>query len=145
MTRIARIWAAAWWAAAGALAGCGTILYPRRIGQRPTDRVDVAVVALDAVGLIFFLVPGVIAFAVDYNNRTLYLPKSERGVIDVDRLDKIRLDPRGDARREIESALERERGVRVRLDDPSLLVARLGAKDELRRRLLAFRRDAAAR
>ena len=29
---------------------------------------------LDAVGLLFFFVPGVIAFAVDFSNGTIYLP-----------------------------------------------------------------------
>ena len=53
--------------------GCGTILYPARRGQ-PAGRLDWSVVALDAVGLLFFFVPGVIAFAVDFNNGTIYLP-----------------------------------------------------------------------
>ncbi len=53
--------------------GCGTILYPARRGQ-PAGQLDWGVVALDAVGLLFFFVPGVIAFAVDFNNGTIYLP-----------------------------------------------------------------------
>lgn len=53
--------------------GCGTILYPARRGQ-PAGRLDWGVVALDTVGLLFFFVPGVIAFAVDFNNGTIYLP-----------------------------------------------------------------------
>ena len=53
--------------------GCGTILYPARRGQ-PAGRLDWGVVALDAVGLLFFFVPGVIAFAVDFNNGTIYMP-----------------------------------------------------------------------
>jgi len=53
--------------------GCGTILYPARRGQ-PAGQLDWGVVALDAVGLLFFFIPGVIAFAVDFNNGTIYLP-----------------------------------------------------------------------
>ncbi|MEO8497199.1 MAG: hypothetical protein ABI614_19170 [Planctomycetota bacterium] len=56
-----------------ATVGCGTLLYPARKGQ-PAGRLDWGVVALDAVGLLFFFVPGVIAFAVDFNNGTIYLP-----------------------------------------------------------------------
>lgn len=64
------------WAAAGLLpAGCGTILHPERRGQ-PAGALDWKVVALDAIGLIFFFIPGVIAFAVDFNNGTIYLPPS---------------------------------------------------------------------
>lgn len=60
--------------AVGVVSGCGTILYPERKGQ-PAGRLDWGVVALDAVGLLFFFVPGVIAFAVDFNNGTIYLPE----------------------------------------------------------------------
>ena len=56
--------------------GCGTILHPARKGQ-PAGRLDWGVVALDAVGLLFFFVPGVIAFAVDFNNGTIYMPPEE--------------------------------------------------------------------
>lgn len=56
--------------------GCGTILHPERRGQ-PAGQLDWGVVALDAVGLFFFFVPGVIAFAVDFSNGTIYLPSGE--------------------------------------------------------------------
>jgi len=52
---------------------CGTLLYPERIGQT-RGRLDPAVVALNAVGLLMFVVPGAIAFAVDFYNGTIYLP-----------------------------------------------------------------------
>jgi len=55
------------------LSGCGTILKPERKGQS-AGQLDVGIVALNAIGLLFFLVPGVIAFAVDFNNGTIYLP-----------------------------------------------------------------------
>ena len=54
--------------------GCGTILYPERIGQ-PRGPLDWKVVALDTLGLLLFFIPGVIAFAVDFHNRTIYLPQ----------------------------------------------------------------------
>src|SRR5262249_7729458 len=55
------------------LASCGTLLYPERRGQ-PVGRLDVGVVALDGVGLLLFLVPGVIAFLVDFATGAIYLP-----------------------------------------------------------------------
>lgn len=55
------------------LASCGTILYPERRGQ-PAGRLDVGVVALDGIGLLVFLVPGVISFAVDFATGAIYLP-----------------------------------------------------------------------
>lgn len=57
--------------------GCGTILHPERKGQ-PAGDLDWSVVALDGVGLLLFLVPGVIAFAVDFNNGSIYLPAEEK-------------------------------------------------------------------
>ena len=55
--------------------GCGTILHPERKGQ-PAGQIDWTIVALDGLGLLMFFVPGVIAFAVDFNNGTIYLPSS---------------------------------------------------------------------
>lgn len=53
--------------------GCGTILHPERRGQ-PAGRLDWGVVLLDGLGLIFFLIPGLIAFAVDFATGAIYLP-----------------------------------------------------------------------
>lgn len=58
---------------AASLTGCGSILYPERVGQ-PRGPLNWKVVALDTLGLLFFFVPGVIAFAVDFYNGTIYLP-----------------------------------------------------------------------
>lgn len=55
------------------LTGCGTILYPERRGQ-PGGPIDWKVVALDGVFLLLFVIPGVIAFAVDFSTGAIYLP-----------------------------------------------------------------------
>ncbi len=55
---------------------CGTILYPERRGQAK-GKIDADIVILDAVGLLFFFVPGVVAFAVDFATGTIYLPKGQ--------------------------------------------------------------------
>lgn len=54
--------------------GCGTILFPERIGQPRGGPLDWKVVALDTIGLVLFLVPGIIAFIVDFHNGTIFLP-----------------------------------------------------------------------
>ena len=59
------------------LVSCGTLLYPERRGQR-SGQLDVAVVLLDAVGLLFFIIPGVVAFAVDVDTGAVYLPSGHR-------------------------------------------------------------------
>jgi hypothetical protein len=68
--------------AAGSLsmvAGCGMILHPERRNQPPGGSVDWSIFALDAVGLLLFFIPGVIAFAVDFSTGAIYLPPNQYG------------------------------------------------------------------
>ena len=53
--------------------GCGTLLYPERRGQSK-GRIDPAVAVLDGIACLLFLVPGLIAFAVDFATGAIYLP-----------------------------------------------------------------------
>ena len=55
------------------LTGCGTILYPERKGQK-SGTIDLGIVVLDAIGLLIFIVPGVIAYFLDISNGSIYLP-----------------------------------------------------------------------
>jgi hypothetical protein len=61
----------------GVLLGCGTILYPERRGQR-AGQLDAGIVVLDALGLLVFFVPGVVAFAVDFATGAIYLPRGQK-------------------------------------------------------------------
>lgn len=54
-------------------AGCGTLLYPERRGQTKGD-LDPAIVALDCVGLLFFVIPGVAALIIDFQTGAIYKP-----------------------------------------------------------------------
>lgn len=74
-----------------ALTACGTILYPERKGQIQ-GRIDPMVLALDGLGLIFYLIPGVIAFAVDFSNGTIYLPHSKSSRLSDNSVDVIHLN-----------------------------------------------------
>ncbi len=55
------------------LTACGTILHPERKGQKG-GQIDPAIAIFDGIGLLFFFLPGIIAFAVDFSNGTIYLP-----------------------------------------------------------------------
>jgi hypothetical protein len=55
------------------LTGCGTILYPERKGQK-SGTLDSGIIVLDAIGLLVFVIPGIVAFAADFYNGTIYLP-----------------------------------------------------------------------
>lgn len=109
-------------------AGCGTILHPERRGQRG-GRLDVGIVVLDAIGLLFFVIPGVIAFAVDFSNGTIYLPGGGRGI-----LSEVRFDKSGDPKAAVEAILLARTGRAVKLDQPDAEVVALGSLDEVRAR-----------
>jgi len=51
--------------------GCGAIFYPERSGN--VSRVDPKVAVLDGVGLVFFIIPGIVAYAVDISTGCIYL------------------------------------------------------------------------
>jgi len=96
------------------LASCGTLMYPERKGQKD-GKVDTQVAILDGIGLLFFLIPGVIAFAVDFSNGTIYLPGTKTTSFNWH--DTLRVVKTGTALdlEAIESIVEQETGLRVDL------------------------------
>lgn len=56
--------------------GCGTLLYPERRGQT-SGRIDPAVAIMNGLGLLLFLIPGIIAFIVDFSTGAIYLPSED--------------------------------------------------------------------
>lgn len=71
---------------------CGTLLYPERRGQT-NGQIDVGVAVLDAIGLLFFFVPGVVAFGVDFITGTIYLPGGGMATLTQDELNTIKNGP----------------------------------------------------
>ncbi len=57
--------------------GCGTIIYPERRGQK-SGRIDPGIAILDGIGLLFFIIPGLIAYGVDFTTGAIYLPGGHR-------------------------------------------------------------------
>ncbi len=106
------------------LAGCGTLLYPERKGQKD-GRLDAGVVVLDAIGLLFFIIPGVIAFAVDFNNGTIYLPGTAR---------LAKFDPKHATAETIAGIIQKETGHAIKLNQEDMEVSRLGSLEEMRKR-----------
>jgi hypothetical protein len=78
------------------LSACGYFMYPERRGQKPVGRIDPAIAVLDALGLLLFIIPGVIAFAVDITNGTLYFPAGRQhssASTETGRITMIRINP----------------------------------------------------
>ncbi|WP_424948544.1 hypothetical protein [Chromohalobacter marismortui] len=105
------------------LAGCGTVFYPERKGQ-PSGRIDPAVAIADGVGLLFYIIPGVIAYAIDFSNGTIYLPSRDNAQVDTlhfeDELDTQRL----------ESMLAERTRMPVSLNDELVRVERVASREQ---------------
>jgi hypothetical protein len=109
--------------------GCGTILYPERKGQR-AGRIDVGVALLDGLGLLLFLIPGVIAFAVDFNNGTIYLPGTSSS-LDLKNIKQVKFDPKHSSIAGIERTIQKETGYEVKLYQDNMQIAKLESVDDM--------------
>ena len=111
------------------LIGCGTILYPERKGQID-GRIDPGVAVLDAVGLLFFFVPGVIAFAVDFSNGTIYLPSGKRAKLSPTELKLISNDGHIN-KEEFEIIISSKIGTQVDLGSTNIQISRYNNEQEI--------------
>lgn len=101
------------------LAACGTIFYPERKGQI-SGRIDPVVAIANGIGLLFFIVPGVVAFAVDFSNGTIYLPGGKAEL-------QERITPDS-----LNAQLYAATGTRVDWQQDEVLVEQLHSVDEAR-------------
>lgn len=109
------------------LAACGTVFYPERKGQI-SGRIDPVVAIANGVGLLFFIVPGVIAFAVDFTTGAIYLPGGRRA--------ELQPNVTPDS---LNNSLYASTGQRIDWQQDMVLVEALGSTDEAQRRLLTSR------
>jgi hypothetical protein len=112
------------------LAGCGTLMYPERRGQRG-GRLDAGVVILDGIGLLFFIIPGVIAYAVDFSNGAIYLPGTAHGSLDPKGIKQVKFDPKHYTYATIEKIVKEETGYVVKLTQDNVKISRLKSIDEM--------------
>jgi len=111
------------------LSACGTLFYPERVGQRHSNEVDIKVAVADGIGLLFFIVPGIIAFAVDYNNGSIYLPSRHSSI---DHSVKVVSADRDIDNDYLEAMLEEEFDIQVDLDASSTLIDNNRSLDAVR-------------
>ena len=62
-------------------ASCGTLIHPERCGRPHSGALDPSVVVLDGLGVLVFLVPGVVAFIVDFSTGAVWLPAGSYTVV----------------------------------------------------------------
>lgn len=114
------------------LVACGTILYPERKGQKD-GRLDIGVVLLDGIGLLCFIIPGVIAYAVDFSNGTIYIPGTNTKKAGLDRpgVKNIKFDAANLTPDSLRKIIRAETGYEHDWRDARLQVIRVKNKDEM--------------
>ncbi len=114
------------------MSACGILLYPERQGQK-RGTIDAGVAVLDAVGLLFFIVPGVIAFAVDFATGAIYLPpgQSKTKLFAGKFTPVVQLDLKDLNAVNIEAVIAGHTGYRISLKNPNLEVSNLSNQGEI--------------
>lgn len=118
--------------------GCGYLLHPERRGQTG-GRIDPGIAVLDGLGLLLFVIPGVVAFVVDFSTGCIYRPSGWRGSLDPAEMRECRFDPHGATTATIERILRRETGLDLRLDTPNVHVMKMNSMEDLPRSLAWLR------
>lgn len=101
------------------LSACGTLFFPDRRGQLE-GRIDPLVAGLDAIGILFYVIPGLIAFAIDFATGAIYLPEGQYSVAPQTLEKAVGADGRIDLVR-LKAVIEAETGRSLPLDDPRLI------------------------
>ncbi|MGV8864148.1 MAG: polyribonucleotide nucleotidyltransferase [Pseudomonas sp.] len=102
------------------MTACGSIFFPDRRGQID-GKVDPLVIGLDAIGLLFYIIPGLIAFGVDFATGAIYLPGGSTAQVTPEKLQPaIKADGSVDNSK-LQAILEKELGRSLPLNDPRLI------------------------
>ncbi len=95
------------------LTACGSIFFPGKI--------DPLVAGLDAIGILFYVIPGLIAFGIDFATGAIYLPNGTTAQIAPDKLhESIGADGRVDNQK-LQAIIQTELGQSLPLNDPRLI------------------------
>lgn len=100
------------------LAACGTLFYPDRRGQID-GKIDPAVAAMNAIGILFYVIPGLIAFAIDFTTGAIYLPDGKYALAPEHLQDAIGADGKID-KAKLKAIIQRETGYSLPLEHPNL-------------------------
>ncbi|MFI8381853.1 polyribonucleotide nucleotidyltransferase [Pseudomonas sp. NPDC079086] len=102
------------------LTACGTLFFPDRRGQIE-GRIDPMVAGLNAIGILFYVIPGLIAFGIDFATGAIYLPGGLTSQVDPQELQNV-VDADGniDAAK-LKALIEVQTGHSLPLDDPRLI------------------------
>ena len=111
------------------LTGCGIILHPERKGQ-VGGKVDPAIAILDGIGLLLFLIPGVIAFAVDFSTGTIYFPHGRHSSLTPAEMDSIKQNGKVDVNK-LNALLSSKLGQSINVQSSNVQVKQFSSEDKL--------------
>lgn len=111
------------------LTACGTIFYPERKGTK-SGELDPIVVVADAIGLMFFFIPGVIAFAVDFSNGTIYKSGKRHSSLTPAELKSISVNGKVD-KKALSVLMNKKLGLAVNLDSSNVQMKKFNTEAEL--------------
>ncbi|MDP3847512.1 MAG: polyribonucleotide nucleotidyltransferase [Pseudomonas sp.] len=104
------------------LAACGTLFFPDRRGQIE-GKVDPVVAGLNAIGILFYVLPGLIAFGIDFATGAIYLPDAKYSIAPQRLQDAIGSDGKVDNAK-LKAIIQHETGLNLPLDNPQLIQQR---------------------
>lgn len=90
---------------------CGYFIHPERRGQTG-GRIDPVVALLDGACLLLFIIPGIIAFAVDFSAGTIYLP-SGHASLDAQKVDVVKVNPKDINDAVLEQIVQEQTGLSI--------------------------------
>ncbi|PKL90726.1 MAG: hypothetical protein CVV21_11275 [Candidatus Goldiibacteriota bacterium HGW-Goldbacteria-1] len=111
------------------LVGCGTILYPKRAGQKG-GQIDVSVAVMDGLCVLLFVVPGIVAYIVDFSTGCIYLPGTY-GSMEPEDMKKVSFDPDNSTVKDIEDIVSKETGIDISANSPALKIYSFESLSEL--------------
>jgi len=93
------------------LSACGTLFFP----------IDPVVAGLNAIGILFYVIPGLIAFGIDFASGAIYLPGGLTSQVDPQDLQNV-VDADGKIdTAKLKALIEMQTGHSLPLDDPRLI------------------------
>lgn len=109
------------------ITACGTLFWPDRRGQIE-GKIDPLVAGLDAIGILFYVIPGLIAFGVDFATGAIYQEGGKTAQVAPEKLQQaIGADGKVD-RSKLQAILQTELGRNLPLDNPRLIEHRGSAQ-----------------
>jgi len=78
-----------------------------------------------------FIIPGIIAYAVDFNNGTIYLPGTSKSSLDIKDMKQVKFDSKHCTNETIEKIIKEETGYMVKLNQNNLRISRLDSIEEM--------------